>query len=157
MRKYFLLGVAALLSASTANATTDYAEVTAKATIEVAGTLTCKNIDFGTIVVKQNNGASTITIDTEDDLTQLDGDILSTSDLSNAKFFCGDVSDPTATPMGVGNLSFPRSVTIKNDSNDEMTISFEDNYVDGVNTILSIPPQVGEGDYTGSFTVTYTY
>ena len=33
MRKYFLLGAVALMAATSANATTDYAEVTARATI----------------------------------------------------------------------------------------------------------------------------
>ena len=60
MRKYFLLSAVALLATSTANATTDYAEVTARATIEVAGTFDCPEIDFGTIVVKQNNSEITI-------------------------------------------------------------------------------------------------
>ena len=36
MRKYFLLSALALMISGTANATTDYAEVTAKSTIEVA-------------------------------------------------------------------------------------------------------------------------
>jgi len=55
MRKYFLLSAVALLATSTANATTDYAEVTAKATIEVATEFTCDEINWGTIVVKANN------------------------------------------------------------------------------------------------------
>ena len=62
MRKYFLLGATVLLAVNTANATTDYAEVTAKATIEVARQFECTDFDFGTIVIKENNPETTVVI-----------------------------------------------------------------------------------------------
>jgi len=55
MRKYFLLSAIALLAATNVNATTDYAEVTARAKIEVANTFECDDVDWGTIVVKAEN------------------------------------------------------------------------------------------------------
>ena len=156
MRKYFLLSAVALMAATTANATTDYAEVTAKATIEVAGQLDCSNsIDFGTIVVKQNNAESTVVLDENYEILgeiQYTGDIIS---VTNASSFprCG------LPDISITNASIPENIVIKSGTESlplKLTSSIGS---DGVNiyATLTIPAKVKAGDYTGSFTVTATY
>ncbi|MBQ8870957.1 MAG: DUF4402 domain-containing protein [Alphaproteobacteria bacterium] len=51
MRKYFLLSAVAMLATSTANATTDFAEMTARATIEYANVFEFTDLNFGTITL----------------------------------------------------------------------------------------------------------
>ncbi|MBE6451081.1 MAG: hypothetical protein E7016_03865 [Alphaproteobacteria bacterium] len=153
MRKYFLWSAVALMLTTTANATTDYAEVTAKATIEVAGTFSCSVMNFGTIVVKQNNAISTVTFndDTENGINQTTGDILSLTDAQAA--FCEDIPLP--------EVSMPTNVLLtSNTSTDKLSISnfaFDTNYEQYILGTLTIPANVKAGEYTGSFTITYTY
>ncbi|MBE6451619.1 MAG: hypothetical protein E7016_06615 [Alphaproteobacteria bacterium] len=52
MRKYFLLGVAALLSASTANATEIYT-VEAQAKVALSTKMSCSTLDWGTIYLSR--------------------------------------------------------------------------------------------------------
>ncbi|MBQ8870868.1 MAG: DUF4402 domain-containing protein [Alphaproteobacteria bacterium] len=159
MRKYFLLSAVAILAATNVNATTDYAEVTAKATIEVAGTFECSDLDFGTIVVKQGNAESIVTAfmsyDENEDFIQASsksGDIISVSGASTAS--CGYIDD-YHTPSGV---DIPTSVTlIGNNGSMTAALKMSDEswfYIDGT---LTIPANVKAGEYTGSFTVTATY
>ena len=153
MRKYFLTCAVALLAASTANATTDYAEVTAKATIEVANSLYCTDdLKFGTIVVKQNNSASTVTID-DSGQPIIAGDIISVSepDDGDNAVQCFDHDDNVIE----GNLSHPTTIKLSNGTNElDVTLLSNGGNITG---ILHIPPMVNKGDYTGSFTVSYTY
>ena len=144
MRKYFLLSAAALLAASAANATTDYAEVTARATIEVAGTFSCSNMDFGTIVVKQNNEISVVSLPSQSFLqTTKIGDIISVSDSTSS--IC-DTNE---------NISVPPTVTLSNGTDTlSSTVFSSANIIYGS---LSIPANVKAGEYTGSFTATITY
>ena len=144
MRKYFLLSAVALLATSTAFATTDYAEVTAKATIEVATKLDCGSINFGTIVVKQDNEPSTVTVGMyDDDSYTTTGDVLSVSG-QNGGTNCWTTA---------GN--FPTSVTISDENSNTMQIDIKMN--SSYNTLggtLHIPGNVNAGTYEGSFTVT---
>ncbi|MBQ2810674.1 MAG: DUF4402 domain-containing protein [Alphaproteobacteria bacterium] len=153
MRKYFLLSAVALMITGTANATTDYAEVTAKATIEVAGTFTCSDMNFGTIVVKQGN--SEIIIDGElaevgnindnDDLISISGVSMSTCSVSDNDDY---------VPM----IKFSENLlTLTNDNGDEITVSGFTSNIQRIFGTLVIPSNVKAGDYTGSFTVTHTY
>ena len=148
MRKYFLLSAVALLATSTANATTDYAEVTAKATIEVAGTFTCDPIDYGTIVVKQGNEEFTIYQSGESS----SNDLISISGVSGG--YCELSTDGVF--MEDKELD---DVVLKNENGD--TITLIDLWMEGgSNSILhtlEIPADVKPGDYTGSFTITQTY
>ncbi|MBE6451472.1 MAG: DUF4402 domain-containing protein [Alphaproteobacteria bacterium] len=151
MRKYFLLSAVALLATSTANATTDYAEVTAKATIEVAGTFTCEDLDFGTIVVKQNNPA--FTVSTGDGFEDLDHNVVLSWD-------GGDGAECSFDVEGATYGTIP-SFKITNGT-DTMDVNAYIGYnsAEGAASIdgtLSIPANVKAGDYTGSFTVTATY
>ena len=144
MRKYFLTCAVALLTATNVNATTDYAEVTAKATIEVANIFECSEIDYGTIVVKQNNRAAEL-IATDHDVTgEGADDIISTSDWSKANSSCS-----TSVWGNKGD------VTLKNSNGDKIAMNI---YGQGttLETILYIPTNVKAGDYTASFTVTQT-
>ena len=152
MRKYFLLTSAALLAATSANATTDYAEVTAKATIEVAGSIYCNDIDFGTIVVKQNNEESTVTMDSDSGNVYTDGDILSVSN-SGPYFYC---SDGDGMEISGPSLSFPASIVLENGEVGEMTVNLSLNGAERIDAVLNIPSQVQSGDYSTSFTVTHT-
>ena len=162
MRKYFLLSAVALLATSTANATTDYAEVTAKATIEVAGQLDCTNsIDFGTIVVKANNAESTVNFD----LGSFTGDILSVSAFTNPDNFVegsynGAVGcDVTTDGVEGATYSIPPSTKLKNGEK-EMTLTLDtgqDADFLYITPKLTVPQKVTAGDYIGAFTGTATY
>ena len=153
MRKYFLLSAIALMAATTANATTDYAEVTAKATIQVAGTFSCTNMNWGTIVVKQGNAEAIIESTTGLNAYTESSDILS---ITGASY---------ATCSGYENqedeiFNLPTSVTLTNDNGDTMTYRPANELVSGDSNItgtLIVPPNVKAGEYTGSFTVTHTY
>ena len=155
MRKYFLTTAVALLATSTANATTDYAEVTAKATIEVAGTFSCDDFDFGTIVVKQNNEAFTMSEGEGDS-----PDLLSSE--GSWVFMCYG-EDLSASKLGGYNLV--HRITLKNDNGDTLSASAYvedcDDLGDGYGCYylpqLNIPAHVKAGEYTGSFTITATY
>ncbi|MBE6450465.1 MAG: DUF4402 domain-containing protein [Alphaproteobacteria bacterium] len=147
MRKYFLLSAVALLVASTANATTEYAEVTARATIQVAGIFECSDLDFGTIVVKQNNGISTIFVDSSGyDEPDISGDIISVTGESMA----GCYSDEA-------NYNMPTSVELSAEGKTKkLTVELNTTETD-IGGKLTIPAQIESGTYTGSFTVTSTY
>ncbi|MBE6450780.1 MAG: hypothetical protein E7016_02320 [Alphaproteobacteria bacterium] len=142
MRKYFLTSAVALLSISTANATTDYAEVTAKATIEVAGKFECDEIDFGKIVVKQNNAV--ITLDDGECFEGCD-DLIS---IDNTNIF------PDCTVESASG----DTLILENENGDTMELE-----VYGIAdykvyyTTLQIPAKVTPGEYTGSITVTHAY
>ncbi|MBE6451812.1 MAG: hypothetical protein E7016_07645 [Alphaproteobacteria bacterium] len=155
MRKYFLLSAVALLATTTANATTDYAEVTAKATIQVARTLECSSnvLQCGTIVVKQNNKEMTLFCGAPSELADLlpplPEDIISVSDTNtldcpNANFGVNGTEISTID-LTSGNNKMEFSVAGE-------TVADKD-YIAGR---LTIPSQVQPGEYTGSFTVTVT-
>ena len=150
MRKYFLLSAVALMAATTANATTDYAEVTAKATIQVAGTISCTDFNFGTIVVKNQNEESVLEVQYNSSYPS--GDILSVSNPAGSEcsnnLTIGGYQDYT-------NIDIP-TVILKNGDN-EMSATFEAANNDGLTGILTIPANVKAGEYTGSITITATY
>ncbi|MBQ8870910.1 MAG: DUF4402 domain-containing protein [Alphaproteobacteria bacterium] len=159
MRKYFLLGAVALLAASNANATTDYAEVTAKATIQVASSATCDILNFGTIVVKQGNEDSTVTLDSDDySKPIITGDILSVSGANVPACSFGD-----GTGELTGGNSLPTSLTLTGDKTGEtMTVTNfemydESDYSYYILATLNIPAGVAADVYTGSFTVYRAY
>jgi len=147
MRKYFLLSAVALLVATSANATTDYAEVTAKATIEVATKFSCDNIDYGTIVVKQNNSPFVI-----------DAELGVVDDTNSLISWSGDTGITGVSTCGITfDDDFNENVTLKNNNGDKITLSVYSRYDDSfLISALRIPAQVKPGEYTGSFTVTVT-
>ena len=147
MRKYFLLSAVALLAATSANATTDYAEVTAKATIEVATKFSCDELNWGTIVVKQDNEEFLILQDgssTSDDLISISGNGLTSCSYD-------DLSD----------VSFPETnyenVILTNDNGDEIELTEVYSFDNEIGTTLVIPDNVQPGEYEGHFTITLTY
>ncbi|MBQ2810533.1 MAG: DUF4402 domain-containing protein [Alphaproteobacteria bacterium] len=147
MRKYFLLSAVALLTATSANATTDYAEVTAKATIEVAGTFECSDIDFGTIVVKQGNED----IYLSSNGTSMSDDLISVS--GDGNFSC------SSSYLNLDNLLEIEDVSLTNESGDTLTLTnlALDVSLGYIGRDLIIPADVKAGDYTGSFTIILTY
>ncbi|MBE6450854.1 MAG: hypothetical protein E7016_02690 [Alphaproteobacteria bacterium] len=144
MRKYFLLSAVALMISGTANATTDYAEVTAKATIEVAGTFTCEDLDFGTIVVKQNNSVMSLVAPGSTSESLPEG-IISVSG--------SGVAMCDGTSFSDGKIS----LDLKNENNQTMNLLVDKVAGDTLVGTLTIPTEVKAGTYTGSFTVTQTY
>ncbi|MBE6450726.1 MAG: hypothetical protein E7016_02045 [Alphaproteobacteria bacterium] len=144
MRKYFLLSAVALMLTSTANATTDYAEVTAKATIQVAGTFTCNNLDYGTIVVKQDNEDMVI----EDNMSESE-DFISMSG-------SGDV---VCNVNDFGNDDIENTLDLLSSTSDDvLTLVYgASNEMNSLFTALHIPANVAAGVYEGSFTLTRTY
>ncbi|MBQ8870842.1 MAG: hypothetical protein IJ019_05655 [Alphaproteobacteria bacterium] len=151
MRKYFLLSAAALTMTTSANATTDYAEVTAKATIEVAGTFDCDPLEFGTIVVKSGRTEPTVVTIDKDVAADFDKNhIVSISDAVVA--YCYNAS----APNGLDNLT-ETSVTLKG-SKGSLDVTLIPYRVQGViGGALTIPADVKADEYVGSFTVTVTY
>jgi len=147
MRKYFLLSAVALLATSTANATTDYAEVTAKATIEVATKFSCDNIDYGTIVVKQNNASFVI-----------DAELGVVDDTNSLISWSGDWGITGVSTCSITfDDDFDENVTLKNNNGDNITLNVYNRLGDPfLISTLTIPAQVKPGEYTGSFTVTVT-
>ena len=143
MRKYFLTCAVALLATSTANATTDYAEVTAKATIEVANELSCTEMNWGTIIVKQNNEEFSVIFDGGSD----SHDLISVS--GNGEVTCS---------QSIGEVALDdEEFTLKNANADTISLIHvaQENY--RITGDLLIPANVKPGVYTGSFTVTYTH
>ncbi|MBE6451138.1 MAG: DUF4402 domain-containing protein [Alphaproteobacteria bacterium] len=162
MRKYFLLSAVALMATSTANATTDYAEVTAKAKIKTALVIDCGNgttdeMDFGTIIVKANHSGGTVRLGS----TSGTGDILAVED-SGGDLICYSGMEQSV----VNDLSFPEEVILSgNVSGDELILrpSVKDK-VDNMDVhdfilggYLEIPEGASDDTYTGSFTITYTH
>ncbi|MBE6451756.1 MAG: hypothetical protein E7016_07340 [Alphaproteobacteria bacterium] len=160
MRKYFLLSAVALMAASTANATTEYAEVTARATIEVAGSLDCSDMDFGTIVVKQNNVASKVWSELNGDFpdTQYSGDVLSISDASTCR------CNRSSYQQNIYESDATSAITLKGTKDPSKTIEVSNIHTvrggsAGFNVFadLDIPPSVAADTYTGTFTVSTVY
>ncbi|MBE6450758.1 MAG: hypothetical protein E7016_02205 [Alphaproteobacteria bacterium] len=149
MRKYFLLSAVALLAATSANATTDYAEVTARATIEVAGTFSCTDLDFGTLVFKQGNEAFNYGVDGYFGTgTYTHKDLISASNIS---FNC-------ELPLGIYNAAIT-DITLKNENSDELTLNLLLGMANSFwyEPFLEIPANIQPGTYTGTFTITLTY
>ncbi|MBQ2811056.1 MAG: DUF4402 domain-containing protein [Alphaproteobacteria bacterium] len=163
MRKYFLLSAVALLAASTANATTDYAEVTAKATIEVANTFTCSELNFGTIVMKQNNAESYLWLlhDGSSIDYDLDVDVISATDYSTATCsFDSVISERVTLPDSIQLTGVNTSEKLTVDSfgyatsGGEPDVSFNKLHI---GAMLHIPSKVTADEYIGSFTVSVVY
>ncbi|MBE6450346.1 MAG: DUF4402 domain-containing protein [Alphaproteobacteria bacterium] len=165
MRKYFLLSAVALLAASTANATTDYAEVTAKATIEVANTFTCSELNFGTIVMKQNNEKTELWL-THDGSSLDSYDIDSTNIISATDY---DTANCSFDSVVAGNITLPTSIQLTGvNTSEKLTVdSFGYAGVGGepdvsfnklhIGAMLHIPSKVTADEYIGSFTVSVVY
>ncbi|MBE6450909.1 MAG: hypothetical protein E7016_02965 [Alphaproteobacteria bacterium] len=146
MRKYFLLSAVALMATTTANATTDYAEVTAKATIQVAGTFECDNggvIDFGTIVVKQDNEEF----------------VIENGDSASDDLISLDYSPESCTPnTGDFGSDITFSTELKNAGGNKLSLSgYLDSDSEEIQTELTIPSDVPAGVYEGTFTLAQTY
>ena len=165
MRKYFLLSAVALLTATNANATTDYAEVTAKATIEVANQMECSDWDLGTIVIKSNNPTTTITTDT----ITLDYDsdiILSISNGTNSYSLVCYVSDYTGNYSNI-TVGVPNAIKLTGKTNGDqiiinnITSDAHDDASGGIelaiNGTFNIPASVKADDYESVFTVNMVY
>ena len=148
MRKYFLLSAVAALVASTANATTDYAEVTARAEIQVANESTCDDIDFGTIVVKDENDDFTI------GYSGITGngksDVISVGEYTKY-IYCTNMGDSA-------NIE-EETIILKNKTGDEMSLRLiggrpsDEEFA----VYLDVPNSVQPGEYTASFTIAITY
>jgi len=155
MRKYFLLSAVALMAATSANATTDYAEVTAKATIEVANTVSCTDLDFGTIVVKSGNKDSSVIADGYlygNDSLRFTGDILSVSGkgYSECNFIEG-----SAYVMVSDSVTVQQSTILNDGKGNSMSLTLGDDGSGRVyGTLLTVPAEVVAGEYTGTFSVT---
>ncbi|MBQ2810792.1 MAG: hypothetical protein IJF12_01340 [Alphaproteobacteria bacterium] len=147
MRKYFLLSAVALMAATSANATTDYAEVTAKATIEVATKHSCSNLDFGTLVLKQGNKAFNYGhAGPSWDASTSHEDLISASGIS---FSC-------ELPVGFGGQEEYKGIILKNKNSDELMLNLivSNSGEFFYSAALEIPAEVKAGEYTGSFIMT---
>ncbi|MBE6450514.1 MAG: hypothetical protein E7016_00950 [Alphaproteobacteria bacterium] len=136
MRKYFLLSAVALLAATSANAKTDYAEVTAKATIEVATKYGCDELNLGKIVVKKNNAEFTFSEadQSDDNLISVENNILD--------LHCEGPLDPIIANIDLKNPDAPDKVIKLN--------------YDGISAwyTVTIPANITAGEYSGTITMT---
>ncbi|MBE6451021.1 MAG: hypothetical protein E7016_03540 [Alphaproteobacteria bacterium] len=152
MRKYFLISAVALLSIGTANATTDYAEVTAKATIEVANEVDCGEVNWGTIVVKQNNSDILLQMNPyTGEVTSGSDDVISVTDSDSA--VCSTM-DGNFDWDGISELP---SVTLRAEGEIQTLTYVPVGDMTSLAGKLTIPANVKAGTYTGSFTVSVTY
>ncbi|MBE6451738.1 MAG: hypothetical protein E7016_07250 [Alphaproteobacteria bacterium] len=151
MRKYFLLSAVALMTATNVNAATDYAEVTAKATIQKANLVTCDELNWGTITIKQDNAA--FTLDSTEPGTGF-SDLISISG-GNSQFTCNSANMTSLTKNNEGSLY------LVNENGAEMSLEVGDVWeMDGKTyfaTQLHIPEDVEAGTYTGTFTAFGVY
>ena len=155
MRKYFLLGVAALMTTTSVNAKTDYAEVTAKATIEVATNFTCDEIDWGTIVVKQNNRQFTIYgTDSNGNIDDYFGP--DSSELISASKYPSFRCNFNGESYNQHFSNFSETFDITNENGDKISATVGSEGENEV-TFLTIPANVKPGNYTGAVTISYTY
>jgi len=151
MRKYFLLSAAALMVATSANATTDYAEVTAKATIEVANLHTCSPLNFGKIVLKKDNAQVSLNL-----LEYLAGDgsissnqIISITGATGSSCTLNPYDqDYSVTDATLTNKEGTGTMTVTNITNDGGSDFWG---------TLNIPAKAVPGEYEGTFTITYNY
>ncbi|MBE6451080.1 MAG: hypothetical protein E7016_03860 [Alphaproteobacteria bacterium] len=152
MRKYFLLSAVALMAATSANATTDYAEVTAKANIQVAKKITCTDVGFDNIVVKENNSAVTI----QHDGGFPNGDVFSAS-FTRGRCYNGDpeTGEMISDLDGFEFLTNDIELTATGGSEGVfLSVYTADDEILGN---LEIPASVKAGAYEGHFTITKTY
>ncbi|MBQ2811165.1 MAG: hypothetical protein IJF12_03245 [Alphaproteobacteria bacterium] len=136
MRKYFLLSAVALLATSTANATTDYAEVTAKATIEVATKYGCDELNLGKIVVKKNNTEFTFSDhdQSDDNLISVENNILD--------YHCEGPFDVIIADIDLTNPDAPDKVIKLHYEGDTAVYN------------VTIPANITAGEYSGTTTMT---
>ena len=153
MRKYFLLSAAALMVATSANATTDYAEVTARATIEVAGTLDCTDMDFGTIVVKSGRTESTV-VNMGPQMCASEAEYDEKHVLSVSGEGCAAFCNSDGYMIGdEATFNVPASVKLTG-TNGSLDVALTSDASGAVGGALTIPADVKAGDYEGHFTVT---
>ncbi|MBQ8870809.1 MAG: DUF4402 domain-containing protein [Alphaproteobacteria bacterium] len=153
MRKYFLLSAAALMISSTANATTDYAEVTAKATIQVANTVSCGELDWGTIVIKDGNEEITIDVDYDGYMSYDSDNIISIS--GNGYTTCTGY-----TEVGSGGIDLESNAIYLSATGTNKKLTFTPT-IDGTGNSsglggkLTIPADVDSGEYSATFTLNF--
>ncbi|MBE6450554.1 MAG: DUF4402 domain-containing protein [Alphaproteobacteria bacterium] len=154
MRKYFLLSAVALLTATTANATTDYAEVTAKATIEVASVFSCSDLNFGKIVVKNGHEDTYVVLGYEVEYDK--ENIISFSEYEMAA--CNNLLEVTGNDsIMLDHATLPETITLSGPNGSKLTVSDYQIFDWDFGGKLNIPAGIQAGEYTGSFTVTVTY
>ena len=153
MRKYFLLSAVAILAATNVNATTDYAEITAEATVSVAKVLQCASytLNMGTFTIKEgNNPIDIMAMDTSspyyDSSDIINFDIPETSYIS-----CYDVD------FSSDYATFPNRIDLTGTTHKQTIQAYL--YASGseVRGMPIFPADVKADTYTGSFTITYTY
>ena len=155
MRKYFLLSAVALMATTTANATTDYAEVTAKATIEVANTLNCAPNEFGWhIVVKQNNSDILITMN-QSGIVSNSSDFISLSEIDGLN---GATTTACFFVEGA-DINIPDTIALKNGTKEIVLtpVLLPMGNMLAIAGDISIPANITAGDYIGTFTISQTY
>ena len=143
MKKYFLSMCFVFLTISNVNSATDYAEVTARASIQVAEVVECENpiMNFGSLAVKANNEESSVALGANS--TTQNGDVVAVNNASTAT-----CSNQELNWEAVGD------VTLTN--NNGKTVTITDIGVDANNNVtgnLIIPKNADSGEYVGTFTV----
>ena len=157
MRKYFLLSAVALMAATTANAETNYAEVTASAEVELASSFSCGDLHFGKLVIKKINEESYITFDGPDGYYSY-GDILSDGADTGFNSGCSEIDN-----YDTANITIPDVELTADGVDTKLTLSelnvgeYDEerghHYISGK---LNIPANVKAGYYSNSFTIMST-
>ncbi|MBQ8870588.1 MAG: hypothetical protein IJ019_04355 [Alphaproteobacteria bacterium] len=144
MRKYFLLSAVALMISGTANARTTFDYMNVSANLIGAEEMTCSDLTFGDIIIKNENKESTIEagvgwFETTGDIIQVTG---------YEAGYCNEAYYPTLESD---------TITLKGPDSTTLTITGvypEDGYISGT---LNIPANVTKGEYSANILVLGTY
>ncbi|MBQ2811169.1 MAG: DUF4402 domain-containing protein, partial [Alphaproteobacteria bacterium] len=130
---------------------------TAKATIEVAGTIECEDFDWGTIVVKQGNEEFLLPNSLDGDI--ISDDFISISGSSSNEYSYGVINcNYTGDSWEFDGSHSGQPFELTNETGDKIHGVIADYYdFDELSADLTIPANVKAGNYTGSFTVSVTY
>ena len=157
MRKYFLLSTIALLAATNVNAAQyqGYATLTAGAEIQRANEITCTVLNFGTIILKEDEYGEVYW--NSDETIGYSGGVVSVDGAELAE--CSVPMDGGDWNLGLGQsaLQFDEILVCSEDEKC-MLAEIESVGVDGkIGGVLHIDSDTPTGSYVGNVTVTTIY
>jgi len=155
MRKYFLLGVAALMTATSVNAeVTDFAYIDVKANIDRAVNYTCSPLNFGNIVIPQGEEGWVSVYEYDGDYKS--SNIISFTGDSEAKCDGGELNDPDEGALDISGWSVPSKINVYLWGADDMgSLEVELTHSNfGIGGKLNITAEASAGEYSNSFLIT---
>ena len=163
MRKYFLLSAVALLTATNVNATTDYANIVASANIEYSNEVSCTEMKFGNIVLKNNKEDAYVylgnSVGTSANVLSVTGAqsavCTSTMDYPGENYWIIDFADENNVRSAyLYHEDFDNETGVGTMLSITDIMGEPDGYIYGK---LQIPAGTPSGQYTGSIKIQFTY